>query len=135
MRPWSSSSQGPSVNPDNKPAQALGLINLDVPHGAQLTSLTVSYEVGGTADLFEVFFSLLRTPLRPTIPPVAPDTLVDLVDTSLHTGKFRLSGGVSLSLAQVDLDAFRYFVTARVGLFSSTFARIEIDKFELTYIA
>jgi len=105
---------------------AVGLVNLDLPHGARLTTFQVTYSKTRSFGS-EDSFSLLRAPLRPTIPPIDADVLVNLPAT--QSQEVHLSGTVSAAQAQVDLDAFRYFAVAVAS------SEVTFRTFVLTYLA
>ena len=128
-RKWGlgSGQTGPVISDHDHP-EGTGLMNLDLPHGAQLTSLLVTYTAG--AGPTQVSFSLFSTPLHPTTPP-ATTTLVDLEKSHDDGGIFHLSRDVAPAAAQVDLDSFRYFIVAKATVASF----FSLQTFELTYFA
>jgi hypothetical protein len=98
---------------------SLAVMNVELPQGARLKSLTARFEFAPPVNVnivFRVSLSLSRLPLRLTVPPTQQDFLASAGFTGRQQlGVFDFSADINPSLGEVDQDNFRYFLTADAG--------------------
>ena len=112
---------------------SLGVANIAPPDGVTLTGIRVVGDFNGDfAGEAEMTITVSRVPVRLTSPPTAP-----VVIASAFTGFFPTHYDTVMTVAAanavVDLNAFRYFITADgVDLGSGNFSTIDFVQFQFT---
>jgi hypothetical protein len=134
--PWRNDANGlPSA--DLTGDLVFGLMNLNPPQHARLTTLTLRGEFGANANvnlIFNVHATLSRIPLRLTIPPAPQDDLASAGFTGRqHPGPFEFSSPVNAAQALVDLDTFRYLLIVSAAPQQANGFTITLRAVQLVY--
>jgi hypothetical protein len=119
----------------NAGSAVVGLTNLVPPDGVRLTSLRV---VGAITPIDPSFgllnVSLLRTPLRLTSPPPAPE-LMAAIDTTATFG-FDEQKVIAAAIGLVNLNDFRYLIRTRYAdQISGARSAVAIEYIQLNFTA
>jgi hypothetical protein len=137
---WGVGSDGaPTVTLTSANGGATAVVNLDLPHGAQVTGMRVRGQYGGTANPatgISLAVDLNRAPRLTNTPGSFDNFGVAGETNSQRTGPFDFTGFITdQSMALVDLDTFRYFMSFMVATTNSIALTVTLETVEVTYLA